>query len=261
MVKPITIYVTQKSVLWYGHVLTRDDTNVAKDITTMNVGGKRPRGRPRLRWMDRVQSDMGGKRPRGRPRLRWVDRVRSDMGGKRPRGRPRLRWMDRVRSDMGGKTPRWRPRLRWMDRVRSDVGGKRPRGRPRLRWMDRVRSDMGGKTPRWRPRLRWMDRVRSDVGGKTPRWRPRLRWMDRVRSDLKEHQIDPKPSFTRYIARRQSMCCHRWRPGYAIYRGTTMLFLTNAYKHACMPGHVCACMCVLAYGHLIQLLQSQTRIS
>ena len=58
MVKPITTYVTQKSLLWYGHVMTRDGTNVAEDITTMNVGGKRPRGRPRLRWMDRVLSDL-----------------------------------------------------------------------------------------------------------------------------------------------------------------------------------------------------------
>ena len=39
-------------------VLRRDDTNVAKHVTTMTVGGKRPRGRPKLRWMDRVQSDL-----------------------------------------------------------------------------------------------------------------------------------------------------------------------------------------------------------
>ena len=32
--------------------------NVAKEVTTMKVGGKRPRGRPKLRWMDRVRSDM-----------------------------------------------------------------------------------------------------------------------------------------------------------------------------------------------------------
>ena len=60
MVKPITTYVTQKRFSWYGHdiVLRRDDTNVAKHVTTMTVGGKRPRGRPKLRWMDLVQRDL-----------------------------------------------------------------------------------------------------------------------------------------------------------------------------------------------------------
>ena len=58
MYKPVTKYVTQKRICWYGHGMRRDDTNVAKEVTTMKVGGKRPRGRPRLRWMDRVQSDM-----------------------------------------------------------------------------------------------------------------------------------------------------------------------------------------------------------
>ena len=58
MVKPITTYVTQKRLSWYGHVMRREDTNVAKQVTSMKVGGKRLRGRPRLRWMDRVQSDL-----------------------------------------------------------------------------------------------------------------------------------------------------------------------------------------------------------
>ena len=58
MVKPITTYVTQERLSWYGHVMRREDTNVAKQVTTMKVGGERPRGRPRLRWMDRVRSDL-----------------------------------------------------------------------------------------------------------------------------------------------------------------------------------------------------------
>ena len=58
MVKPITTYVTQKRLSWYGHVMRREDTNVAKHVATMKVGGKKPRGRPRLRWMDRVRSDL-----------------------------------------------------------------------------------------------------------------------------------------------------------------------------------------------------------
>ena len=58
MVKPITTYVTQKRLSWYGHVMRREDTNVAKQVTTMKVRGKRPGGRPRLRWMDRVRSNL-----------------------------------------------------------------------------------------------------------------------------------------------------------------------------------------------------------
>ncbi len=38
--------------------MRREDTNVAKHVTTMKVGGKRPRGRPILRWMDLVRSDL-----------------------------------------------------------------------------------------------------------------------------------------------------------------------------------------------------------
>ena len=58
MVKPITTYVTQKRLSRFGHVMRREDTNVAKQVTTMKVGGKIPRGRPKLRWVDRVQSDL-----------------------------------------------------------------------------------------------------------------------------------------------------------------------------------------------------------
>ena len=45
-------HVTQKRLSWYGQATRRDDKNVAKEVTTMKVGGKTPPGRPRLRWMD-----------------------------------------------------------------------------------------------------------------------------------------------------------------------------------------------------------------
>ena len=58
MVKPITTYVAHKRISWYGHMMKREYTNVAKQATTMKVGVKIPRGRPILRWMDRVRSDL-----------------------------------------------------------------------------------------------------------------------------------------------------------------------------------------------------------
>ena len=58
MVKPITTCVTPKRLSRYDHVMRRDDTNVTKEVTTTKVGGKRPRGRTRLRWMDIMLSDM-----------------------------------------------------------------------------------------------------------------------------------------------------------------------------------------------------------
>ena len=57
MVKPITKYVTQKRLSWYGHVRRIDDKNFGNEIT-MKVVGNRYRGRHRLKWMDIVRSDM-----------------------------------------------------------------------------------------------------------------------------------------------------------------------------------------------------------
>ena len=35
-----------------GHLTRRDDNNVSEEITTLKVGGSRPRSSPALRWMD-----------------------------------------------------------------------------------------------------------------------------------------------------------------------------------------------------------------
>ena len=48
----------------------------------LKMKGKRPRGRPRLRWLDNIDSHLKGKRPRGRPRLRWLDNIDSHLKGK-----------------------------------------------------------------------------------------------------------------------------------------------------------------------------------
>ena len=59
MVKPITTHATQKRLSWYGHVMSREDTNVAKHVTTMKVGGKLETSRKAQTEVDdRVRSDL-----------------------------------------------------------------------------------------------------------------------------------------------------------------------------------------------------------
>ena len=43
---------------WYGHVMRMKDDNEVKKVMYMKVPGKRPVGRPKARWMDRIVKDM-----------------------------------------------------------------------------------------------------------------------------------------------------------------------------------------------------------
>ena len=43
---------------WLGHVMRMSDDRVAKKVFVNNVEGTRPRGRPRKRWIDCVESDL-----------------------------------------------------------------------------------------------------------------------------------------------------------------------------------------------------------
>ena len=44
---------------WYGHVMRREETRITRSTLSMTVTGTRPRGRPKMRWLDRLKSDMG----------------------------------------------------------------------------------------------------------------------------------------------------------------------------------------------------------
>ena len=43
--------------VWAGHLMRMEEEEIPKRITTLQLGGQRGRGRPRLRWMDGVNGD------------------------------------------------------------------------------------------------------------------------------------------------------------------------------------------------------------
>ena len=57
-VTPIKSVLTKKRLSWYGHVMRREETHITRSTLSMTVMGTRPRGRPRMRWLDRMKSDM-----------------------------------------------------------------------------------------------------------------------------------------------------------------------------------------------------------
>ncbi|VDM75759.1 unnamed protein product [Strongylus vulgaris] len=45
----------EKQLRWYGHVGRRDESHVTGMAMSLEVAGIRPRGRPKMRWMDRLE--------------------------------------------------------------------------------------------------------------------------------------------------------------------------------------------------------------
>ena len=43
---------------WYGHVLRREQSSVARRSLELTVAGKRPPGKPKQRWLDTIRKDM-----------------------------------------------------------------------------------------------------------------------------------------------------------------------------------------------------------
>ena len=56
--KEIEQVLRERRLRWYGHVARAEEGRVLREIQEMEVAGRRPRGRPRKRWMDVVQEDL-----------------------------------------------------------------------------------------------------------------------------------------------------------------------------------------------------------
>ena len=57
-VAPITDKMRESRLRWYGHVIRSDEKTVAKNALQFSPKGKRPRGRPKKRWLDGLKEDM-----------------------------------------------------------------------------------------------------------------------------------------------------------------------------------------------------------
>jgi len=56
--KEIVRFCKRCRLRWAGHVMRQDDDDLARRVLLSEQGGKRPRGRPRLRWEDGEKEDV-----------------------------------------------------------------------------------------------------------------------------------------------------------------------------------------------------------
>ena len=57
-VEPITNAIRSGRLRWYGHVMRKSDEDWVKKCMEYRVEGRRPTGRPRRTWLERVEADM-----------------------------------------------------------------------------------------------------------------------------------------------------------------------------------------------------------
>ena len=54
--------INKNKLRWFGHVMRREEESTLRVVMKLKMKGKRPRGRPRLRWLDNVDSHLKGKK-------------------------------------------------------------------------------------------------------------------------------------------------------------------------------------------------------
>ena len=56
---PIVQVINKNKLRWFGHVMRREEDSTLV-VMKLKMKGKRPRGRPRLRWLDNIASHLKG---------------------------------------------------------------------------------------------------------------------------------------------------------------------------------------------------------
>ena len=57
-VEAIATVMRRRKLEWFGHVKRRGETENIRAVAEMQMEGKRPRGRPKLRWKDTIRRDL-----------------------------------------------------------------------------------------------------------------------------------------------------------------------------------------------------------
>lgn len=57
-VSAITAKLQESRLRWFSHVIRREDESVAKSALNLHVEDKRPIGRSKTRWLDKIRTDM-----------------------------------------------------------------------------------------------------------------------------------------------------------------------------------------------------------
>ena len=57
-VEAIATVMRRRRLEWFGHVKRKGATKNIRAVAEMKMEGKRPRGRPKLRWNDTVRRDL-----------------------------------------------------------------------------------------------------------------------------------------------------------------------------------------------------------
>ncbi|KAF7667879.1 hypothetical protein LDENG_00044320 [Lucifuga dentata] len=71
--------VREARLRWFGHVQRRDSERIGRRMLKLELPGRRPRGRPKRRFMDVVKEDMklaGVREEEAEDRVRWRQMIR-----------------------------------------------------------------------------------------------------------------------------------------------------------------------------------------
>ena len=82
-ITPTNTFLVKKRLPWFRRqVQRRDDKNVAKSVPNTEIEESRPRGNPKLMWMDRLEDDM--KTNKIRPEWAQAERAGSNYTNVNP---------------------------------------------------------------------------------------------------------------------------------------------------------------------------------